>query len=130
MVKKQDSSNPVFYINYAHARINQIFTKATKSPADVANVSLANLSDEGKNLLFEALIMPEILEDALNQRSLHKIPDYLKSLSASFHKFYNENRVVGSQNEDELLKLFSVVALSIKVALNLMGIKAKDVMEN
>jgi len=129
-LKKQDSSNPIFYINYAHARINQIFTKAGKSPEDVANVSLANLSDDGKNLLFEALIMPEILEDALYQRSLHKIPDYLKGLSASFHKFYNENRVVGSQNEDELLKLFSVVALSIKVALNLMGIKAKDIMEN
>ncbi|WP_086255604.1 arginine--tRNA ligase [Campylobacter vicugnae] len=129
-LKKQDSSNPIFYINYAHARINQIFTKAGKSPEDVANVSLTNLSDDGKNLLFEALIMPEILEDALYQRSLHKIPDYLKGLSASFHKFYNENRVVGSQNEDELLKLFSVVALSIKVALNLMGIKAKDIMEN
>ena len=129
-LKKQDSSNPIFYINYAHARVNQIFAKAGKSPEDVANVSLANLSDDGKNLLFEALIMPEILEDALYQRSLHKIPDYLKGLSASFHKFYNENRVVGSQNEDELLKLFSVVALSIKVALNLMGIKAKDIMEN
>ncbi len=129
-LKKQDSSNPIFYINYAHARVNQIFAKAGKSPKDVANVSLANLSDDGKNLLFEALIMPEILEDALYQRSLHKIPDYLKGLSASFHKFYNENRVVGSQNEDELLKLFSVVALSIKVALNLMGIKAKDIMEN
>ena len=129
-LKKQDSSNPIFYINYAHARVNQIFAKAGKTSADVANVSLANLSDDGKNLLFEALTMPEVLEDALNQRSLHKIPDYLKSLSASFHKFYNENRVVGSQNEDELLKLFSVVALSIKVALNLMGIKAKDIMEN
>ncbi|MEE3694862.1 arginine--tRNA ligase [Campylobacter sp. CLAX-22107-21] len=129
-LKKQDSSNPIFYINYAHARVNQIFAKANKTPADVANASLTNLSDDGKNLLFEALTMPEVLEDALNQRSLHKIPDYLKSLSASFHKFYNENRVVGSQNEDELLKLFSVVALSIKVALNLMGIKAKDIMEN
>lgn len=129
-LKKQDSSNPIFYINYAHARVNQVFAKAGKSPQDVANASLANLDENGKNLLFEALTLPEVLEDAYNSRALHKLPDYLKSLSASFHKFYNENRVVGSHSEDELLKLFSVVALSIRVALNLMGITAKDKMEH
>ncbi|HDX6330184.1 arginine--tRNA ligase [Campylobacter fetus] len=129
-LKKEDSSNPIFYINYAHARVNQVFAKASKLPNDVVGADLSNLDESGKNLLFEALILPEVLEDAVTSRSLHKIPEYLKSLSASFHKFYNENRVVGSKNEDELLKLFSVVALSIKVALNLIGIKAKDKMEH
>ncbi|WP_265185069.1 DALR anticodon-binding domain-containing protein, partial [Campylobacter fetus] len=129
-LKKEDSSNPIFYINYAHARVNQVFAKANKLPSDVMDADLSNLDESGKNLLFEALILPEVLEDAVTSRSLHKIPEYLKSLSASFHKFYNENRVVGSKNEDELLKLFSVVALSIKVALNLIGIKAKDKMEH
>ncbi|MFW5607810.1 MAG: DALR anticodon-binding domain-containing protein, partial [Campylobacter hyointestinalis] len=129
-LKKQDSSNPIFYINYAHARINQIFAKAKKSPSDVINADLSSLDENAKNLLFEALLLPEVLEDAFSSRSLHKLPDYLKTLSASFHKFYNENRVVGASNENEYLKLFSVVALSIKVALNLMGIKAKEKMEH
>lgn len=129
-LKKQDSSNPIFYINYAHARINQIFAKAKKSPSDVINADLSSLDENAKNLLFEALLLPEVLEDAFSSRSLHKLPDYLKTLSASFHKFYNENRVVGTSNENEYLKLFSVVALSIKVALNLMGIKAKEKMEH
>ena len=125
-LKKEDSSNPIFYINYAHARINQIFTKAGKSVSDVVNANFECLDENAKNLLFEALILPEILEDAFISRQLQKIPDYLKSLAASFHKFYNENRVVGNENEDSLLKVFAVVAISIKTAFNIMGITAKD----
>lgn len=125
-LKKEDSSNPIFYINYAHARVNQIFAKADKSVSDVLDASLENLDDNAKNLLFEALILPEILEDAFASRQLQKVSDYLKSLAASFHKFYNENRVIGSANEDSLLKLFAVVALSLRTALSLIGITAKD----
>ncbi|MDO5046773.1 arginine--tRNA ligase, partial [Campylobacter sp.] len=116
-LKREDSSNPIFYVNYAHARVNQVFTKAGKSVNDVKSVKLVNLSDDAKNLLFEALSLNDVLMDAFNARAMQKICDYLKSLAANFHKFYNENRVVGSENEDELLKLFAVVALSIKTAL-------------
>lgn len=125
-LKKEDSSNPIFYINYAHARINQVFAKAGKDVNDVKNASFVNLNEDAKNLLFEALALSETLIDAFNARAMQKICDYLKSLAAGFHKFYNENRVVGSENEDSLLKLFAVVALSIKTALGLMGITAKD----
>ena len=90
------------------------------------NADFECLDENAKNLLFEALILPEILEDAFASRQLQKIPDYLKSLAASFHKFYNENRVVRNENEDSLLKVFAVVAISIKTAFNVMGITAKD----
>lgn len=129
-LKRQDSSNPIFYINYAHARVNQVFNKANKTLSDILDANLSVLSDDGKNLLFQALLLPEILEEAFSSRAVHKIVDYLKSLSASFHKFYNENRVIGSDDEAALLKLFAVVALSIRVGLNLMGITAKDKMEH
>lgn len=127
-LKKQDSSNPIFYVNYAHARINQLFKKAGKSVQDVAGASVAGLNDAAKNMLFEALTLAEVLHDAYSSRQLQKIPEYLKNLAASFHKFYNENRVVGSSDEDALLKVFAVVGLSIKTALMLMGIRAKEVM--
>jgi arginine--tRNA ligase len=125
-LKREDSSNPIYYINYAHARVNQVFAKAGKTSTDVEAASLENLSDAAKNLLFEALELPEILRDSYASKQLHKIPDYLKSLAASFHKFYNENRVVGSEDEDALLKLFAVAALSLRTALGLLGIKAKE----
>ena len=125
-LKREDSSNPIYYINYAHARVNQVFAKAGKTSTDVEAASLENLNDAAKNLLFEALELPEILRDSYASKQLHKIPDYLKSLAASFHKFYNENRVVGSEDEDALLKLFAVAALSLRTALGLLGIKAKE----
>lgn len=129
-LKKKDSSNPIFYINYAHARVHQIFKKAGKKFQDVLNADISILNQDAQNLAFEALMLGDILADAYKSRNLQKIPDYLKNLSANFHKFYNENRVIGSQNEDELLKLFSLIALNIKTAFNLMGIKAKEIMEN
>jgi arginyl-tRNA synthetase len=122
---QHDSSNPVYYINYAHARIHQVFDKSGKVPADVLDVPLVGLNEEGKNLLFLALLLPEVLEDAFDSRQVQKMTEYLKSLAASFHKYYNENRVVGSENEAQLLKLCAMVGVSIRVGLELLGIKAK-----
>ena len=124
-LKKEDASNPVYYINYAHARINSVFEKAGKNLQDVLDTQLIDLSDNAKNLLFVSLILPEIIEDAFEKRELQKITDYLKALAADFHRFYNENKVIGSSQEDKLLKLFAVVALSIRVGLKLIGIEAK-----
>ncbi|KAA6226370.1 MULTISPECIES: arginine--tRNA ligase [unclassified Campylobacter] len=129
-LKKQDSSNPVFYINYAHARIHQLFIKAELDIKDIINEDLQGLNEDGINLLFESLNLSSVLNDAFESRSLQKLCDYLKNLASLFHKFYNENRVVGSKYEKMLLKLFAVVSLSIKTAFDLMGIKALDRMEH
>ncbi|WP_331774493.1 arginine--tRNA ligase [Sulfurospirillum sp. 1612] len=128
MLKQQDSTNPIFYINYAHARINQIFEKSGKKVEDILSVKLENLSDDATNLLYSALLLPEVLDDAFTSRQVQRLSDYLKSLAASLHKFYNENRVVGEINEDKYLKIFAMVALSLRVGLRLMGIEAKDKM--
>lgn len=125
---REDSSNPIFYINYAHARVNQIFTKAGKREADVLDADFGTLDEAGLGLAFAALGLNEILNDAFNSRGLQKLPDFLKALAADFHKYYNENRVVGSENEDAKLKLFALVALSIRTAFALMGLSAKEKM--
>lgn len=127
-LKQHDSSNPIFYINYAHARVNQVFEKSGKTPEEVLHVKLDNLSEEGKTLLFQALLLPEVLEDAFESRQVQKMTEYLRMLAGNLHKFYNENRVVGSEEEVKLLKLFAVVAVSIRVGLGLLGIEAKNKM--
>lgn len=129
-LKKQDNSNPVYYINYAHARVNQVFSKAGKNWADVLNADMSVLDDSAQNLAFNALCLPLVLENALQSRALHKITEYLRNLAGDFHKFYNENRVVGSDHENELLKLFALCALSIRTGLFLLGITAQDKMNN
>lgn len=127
-LKKEDSSNPIFYVNYAHARVHQLFKRAQKSFDDVASYEIKELNSDAKALLFEALRLDEVLDDAFRQRQLQKITDYLVALSAKFHKFYNENRVLGSKDEKSYLKLFAVVAVTIKKALSLVGIEAKEKM--
>ncbi|MDR3177406.1 MAG: arginine--tRNA ligase, partial [Campylobacteraceae bacterium] len=57
-----------------------------------------------------------------------KLTDYLKFSASLLHKFYNENKIVGSEFEDRYLKLLSVVALCIKTGLMLIGVNAKDKM--
>ena len=124
--KKQDSSNPIFYIQYAHARINTILEKSDISREDILASTLKGLDENADSLLFDALLLPEIIEDSFNSRQVQKLTDYLKSLAASLHRFYYDCRIIGNEDEAKLLKLFIVVALSLKTGLSLMGIEAKD----
>ena len=124
--KKQDSSNPIFYIQYAHARIQTLLSKATVTRDEINTAPLKNLAESADTLLFEALLLPEVVEDAFNSRQIQKLPEYLKSLAASLHKFYYDVRMIGTEDEAKLLKLLLVVALSLKTGLSLMGIEAKD----
>ena len=126
--KKQDSSNPIFYIQYAHARIQTLLSKATVSRDEINSASLKNLDENAATLLFDAMLLPEVVEDAFNSRQVQKLPDYLKALAASLHKFYYDVRMIGTPDEAKLLKVMLVVALSIKTGLALMGIEAKDKM--
>jgi arginyl-tRNA synthetase len=127
-LKKEDSSNPIFYINYAHARINQLFKKAQKTFADVKDTSIKNINQDTKDVVYEALLLPSILEEAFIKRDMQKVTDYLHSLSASVHKFYNDHRIVGTEDEKAYLKALSMVALSIRTGLKVLGITAKDEM--
>jgi len=128
LLKQQDSSNPIYYIQYAHARINQIFQKSGKNVNDILNVHLKDLDEDCKNILFSALLLPEVLEDAFESRQLQKLTEYLRNLAASYHQFYNKHKIVGNKDEDKLLKLSAMVATSLRVGLSLMGIEAKSKM--
>ena len=124
-LKKQDSSNPIYYINYAHARINQLVEKSSLSVEEIKDTKLENLSDDEKNLLFNSLLLNEVLNDAYESRQLQKISEYLKNLASLLHQFYNKNQIIGSDKERSYLKILLTVALSIRTGLKLMGIEAK-----
>jgi arginyl-tRNA synthetase len=125
-LKRTDSSNPIYYVQYAHARIQTLVSKSEMSMEEIMSSRLHGLSADADGLLFEALLLPEIIEDAFESRQVQKLPDYLKALAAKLHKFYYDTRVIGTQDEAKLLKLLLVVALSIKTGLSLLGIEAKD----
>ena len=128
MLKNQDSSNPIFYINYAHARINQVFVKSNLSFEDIKNESFEALNSEALNLVYESLLLKSVLEDAFSKRDMQKITEYLYNLASSVHKFYNEHKIIGSNEERTYLKVLSMAKLSIKTGLKLLGIEAKEIM--
>lgn len=126
--KKQDSSNPIFYIQYAHARIQTILSKSDLGKEEIMAASLKNLGESADSLLFDALLLPEVVDDAFHSRQVQKLSEYLRTLAGALHKFYYDCRIIGTEDEAKLLKLFMVVALSLKTGLSLMGIEAKDYM--
>lgn len=128
MLKNQDSSNPIFYINYAHARINQVFVKSNLSFEDIKNESFKALNSEALNLVYESLLLKSVVEDAFSKRDMQKITEYLYNLASSVHKFYNEHKIIGSSEERTYLKVLSMAKLSIKTGLKLLGIEAKEIM--
>ena len=125
-LKKQDSSNPIYYVQYAHARIQTLIVKSELALEVIMGTKLHGLSADADSLLFEALLLPEIIDDAFESRQVQKLPDYLKALAAKLHKFYYDTRIIGTDDEAKLLKLLLVVALSLKTGLSLLGIDAKD----
>ncbi len=127
-LQKTDSSNPVFYVNYAHARIQTLLSKSEISREEIMASTVKGLGHDADNLLFEAMLLNEVVEDSFNSRQVQKLTDYLKGLASTYHKFYYDHKVIGSDNEAKLLKLFLVVALSIKTGMSLLGITAKDKM--
>jgi len=128
LLKNNDSSNPVFYINYAHARINQLFKKANLSIDDVKDISIDGVNQDALDLSFQSLLLGSTLQEAFDKRDMQKVTDYLHGLSAMVHKFYNEHKIVGIQNEKAYLKILSMAALSIRVGLRVLGINAKEQM--
>jgi len=126
ILKNNDSSNPVFYINYAHARIHQLFGKAGLSIDDIKNVDIDNVNQDAIDLLFQAMLLSSTLQEAFDKREMQKVTEYLHSIASSVHKFYNEHKIVGSEDEKAYLKILAIAALSIKVGLQVLGIEAKD----
>ena len=125
-LKKTDSSNPVFYVNYANARIQTLLSKSELTHDQIMAASLKGLGYDADNLLFEAMLLNEVVEDAFNSRQVQKLTDYLKGLASTYHKYYYDHKVIGTEDEAKTLKLFLVVSLSIKTGMSLLGITAKD----
>jgi len=134
LAKRQSSENPVYYVQYAHARISSIFREALNK--DIAlprfedvDVHLLVLPDE-LDLLRHLTAYPEVLEASALAFEPHRIPFYLMELSSLFHSYYNKHRVISSEVELTKARLLLVRAIKevIESALNVLGISAPEKM--
>jgi arginyl-tRNA synthetase len=109
VAKKQSSENPVFYVQYAFARINSIFRKAVEEGVNTADIDLAFIDrlteDDELRLIKKILYYPMVFEGAAFAREPHRITYYLQELAGLFHPYYNKYRVLSEDKEISIARL-------------------------
>ena len=134
LAKKQAPENPVFYVQYAHARLASVFREAERAgltlPEDTSKIDLGLLSSEELELAKRALDFPEVATGAAQALEPHRMPFYLLELAGEFHRYYNKptNRIIGPERELSLARLYfaSLVKMGIAQGLELLGVSAPE----
>jgi arginyl-tRNA synthetase len=123
----QNDENPVFYVQYAHARISSILQQWGGKTADLINADLSLLQSKASDHLLRRLAeYPEVLTNAAAELAPHALAFYLRDLAGDFHTFYNADRVLV---DDEPLKLARLALLSatrqvLQNGLRVLGVSA------
>lgn len=135
LARKKTNDNPVYYVQYAHARINSIFKKYREvtggEPPVFADVDLSPLTEPGEmELIRKMMLFPEQVRAAAVSRHCHLIPTYLEELAALFHGYYNVNRVISDNRELTLARLALARGVQMVLAegLTLLGVAAPESM--
>lgn len=126
---KQSNDNPVFYVQYGHARIASIFRKAEEEGVTAAGADLSRLTDPAEeDLIRQILRLEEVVEHAAINRAPHHLTYYAQELATAFHSFYHHCRVVGDDPALSAARLALVKAAKIALAntLKLMGMSAPE----
>jgi arginyl-tRNA synthetase len=131
LAKSQSNDNPVYYIQYAHARIYTVLRQWGGAETQLASANFSTLDSEDERQLLQQLIdYPQLIETAASELAPHLLALYLKELAADFHRYYNGTRFLV---EDEAVKLarlalIAAVAQVIKNGLALLGVSAPEKM--
>jgi arginyl-tRNA synthetase len=127
---KQSEENPVFYVQYAHARISSIFGRAGTSPGQPGEIVDGGLAPEERLLVLELLDFPRVIENAAARREVHPIPAYLETLATRFHQFYTVHRVLVDDEEtrQRRLALCAATKAVLGSGLALLGVNAPEKM--
>jgi arginyl-tRNA synthetase len=131
LAKKQSADNPVYYVQYAHARIASILKVAQEKGATDQGGDVSLLTTEPElTLIRKMLLLPEIVETIANTLEPHHLTYYAQDLATAFHVFYKNCRVVTSDKAmtGARLKLVKAAKLVLGRTLNLMGMNAPEKM--
>ena len=131
LARAQTNDNPVYYIQYAHARIFSVLAQWAGDASSLPTVDLSPLNSAHDAALMQRLgELPEVVESAANDLAPHTIANYLKDLASDLHSFYNEHKILV---EDETTKLARLALISatqqvLKNGLQLLGVSAPNKM--
>ena len=131
LAKSQSNDNPVYYIQYAHARVCAVLEQWGGDPQALSHADVSLLTSNYETTLLQQLVdYPQLIETAAQELAPHLIAFYLKDLAADFHSYYNASRFLV---EDETVKLarLSLIAATAQVmrnGLDLLGVSAPQKM--
>src|SRR5919109_758915 len=132
LAKRQSSENPVFYVQYAHARVASIFEQARRSgvtwnPSEVRNISVERLElAEEMELIRKMIQFNDVLEESVRELEPHRMVFYLLDLAGEFHRYYNRHRVISDDLALSRARLLLVenVQQTIRQGLEILGVDA------
>jgi arginyl-tRNA synthetase len=135
IAKKQSNENPVYYVQYAHARICSIIRMAQQEHGialpGYKDINLALLNEPEEMTLIKLMARyPEVIEGAARSLEPHRLTFYLNELASVFHGYYNKNKVISDNKELTAARLFLIKAISIVLgnALKILGVNAPEKM--
>ena len=134
LVKRKDSENPVYYVQYAHARVCSLFKKASEEniqlPEHPDLVLQRLVLDEEIDLIRKIAEFPSLIDEVADDLGPHRLTYYLPELASSFHSYYNKHRIVTDDRALSQARLFLCLGVKIvlKNGLNLLGVSAPEAM--
>jgi arginyl-tRNA synthetase len=131
LAKSKSNENPVYYIQYAHARISAVLAQWGSEQEILLQANVGLLNNEYETVLLQQLIdYPQVIENAALELAPHLIAFYLKSLAADFHSYYNASRFLVEDGALQLarLALIAAVAQVIRNGLAILGVSAPEKM--
>jgi arginyl-tRNA synthetase len=131
LARAQTEENPVYYVQYAHARVCSVFNQWGGNLAAVHAADLSVLTSERELTLAQRIgEFPEIIAEAARELSPHSVTFYLRSLAADFHSYYNAERILVPDEQLQLgrLALCAAVRQTLANGLSLLGVSAPEKM--
>lgn len=126
LAKSNSSQNPVFYVQYAYARISSIFRQFSKNDDFNVPDKITITDPLERQLLLKVIQFPDLVEDIAGDLAVHKLSHYVLTLANSVHTFYERLRVYGESEQiaQSRLAILKATSLTIKKVLDTMGITA------
>jgi arginyl-tRNA synthetase len=134
VLRAQANENPVFYVQYAHARIHSVGKEAAtrgieRRPLDAVDLS-GLVHDRELELLRVLSTLPEVVPLAAAERAPHKVANWARELAAAFHGFYHDCPILRSDVDDQLqqarLWLVESTRVGLAIGLDLLGVSAPE----
>ena len=130
LAKQQSSDNPVFYVQYAHARVASIFEQASKNGLEIGNRAIVSVERlelaEELELIRKMIQFNDVVEESVLELEPHRVVFYLLDLAGEFHRYYNRYRVISEDSDLSRARLLLVenVQKTIRRGLDILGVGA------